>query len=268
MRRAKLLRTLVLGAGLGVAWLALGCGGGGGGGNNPPPSNVSITVSPSSASMGFDATQQFTATVSGTTNTGVAWSISPSSNGGISTSGLYTAPSAQIPAPTTPQTVSVTPGPGPSPVVNFAVDTVPQSTSVTVTATSQADSTKSASATVTINPLSLVAVGTCDTSGSCSGGAVGVSAAPGGTLTLFLVGYGVGSNDTFSFSGNPGDVTISAGSAQFCMTQAQSGIPSQPCVTFDINVNASATPGQRNIMATSSGGELATFVGGLLITGP
>ncbi len=268
MRRAKLSKTLVLGAGLCVAWLALSCGGGGGGGTQPPPSNVSITISPSTASMGFGATQPFTATVSGSTNTNVTWSISPSGTGSVSTSGLYTAPSAQLPAPTTPQTVSVTPGPGSTPVVNFALDTVPQTTSVTVTATSQADTTKSASATITIDPLSVVAVGTCDTSGSCSAGAVGVSVAQGGTLSLFLVGNGVGSNDTFSFSGNPADVTISAGSTQFCMTQAQSGIPSQPCVTFDINVNANATPGARNIMVTSSDGEMATFVGGLLITGP
>ncbi len=268
MWQAKIVRALVLGTGLGAAWLALACGGGGGGGTQPPPSNVSITISPTSASMGFGATQQFTPTVSGTSNTAVTWSISPSSNGSISTSGLYTAPSAQLPAPTTPQTVSVTPGPGPSSVVDIKVDTVPQPTSVTVTATSQADTTKSASAAISIDPLSLVAVGTCPPSGNCTAGAVGVSVARGGTVTLFLVGYGVGANDTFSFSGNPGDVTISAGSTQFCMTQAQSGIPSQPCVTFDINVSANATPGQRNIMATSSGGELATFVGGLLITGP
>lgn len=267
MRRAKLLRTLVLGAGLLVAWLALGCGGGGGGGNNPPPSNVSISVSPTSASMGFGATQQLTATVSGTTNTAVNWSISPSGTGSISTSGVYTAPSAQLPAVGTPRVVSVLPGQTFS-SVDFAVNAVPQSTSVTVTATSQADTTKSASAKIAIDPLSLAAVGTCNTSGNCSGGAVGVSAAPGAALTLFLVGNGVGSNDTFSFSGNPADVTISPGSMQFCMTQAQSGIPAQPCVTFDINVNANANPGQRNILATSSDGELATFVGGLLITGP
>ncbi len=267
MRRTKLLRALVLGAGLAVAWLTLGCGGGGGGGTQPPPSNVSITISPTSSAMGFGATQQFTATVSGATNTDVTWTISPSGTGSISSSGLYTAPSAQLPAAGAPRTVSVVAGQTFS-SADFAVNTVPLSTSVTVTATSQADSTKSASATITIDPLSLVAVGTCTSGGNCSGGAVGVSAPPGGTLTLFLAGNGVGSNDTFTFSGNPADITVSPGSTQFCMTQAQSGIPSQPCVTFDINVSSSATPGPRNILVTSSDGELATFVGGLLITGP
>ncbi len=257
----------MLGAGLGLAWLALGCGGGGGGGNPPPSSNVTITISPSSASMGFGGTEQFTATVTGSTNTGVTWSINPSSTGSVSTSGLYTAPVPQLPATGVPQVVPVFAGHTNS-SVNVAVNAVPASTSLTVTATSQADTSKSASATINIDPLSLVAVGTCDTSGNCTGGYVGTSVAPGATATLFLVGDGIGPNDTFAFSGNPADVTIAANSAQFCMTQAQGSIPAQPCVTFDISVSSGAATGPRNIIATSSNGELATFVGGLLIAGP
>ena len=66
--------------------------------------------------------QTFTATVGGTTNTGVTWSMAPAT-GTISSSGLYTAPS-----------------------------TILSTSSVTVTATSVADATKSAFATVTLIP--------------------------------------------------------------------------------------------------------------------
>ncbi len=83
---------------------------------------ASITISPTSASITTSQTQQFTATVSGATNTGVTWSINPQI-GTIDQTGLYTAP----------------------PTVNGT-------TKVTVTATSQADATKSASATISISP--------------------------------------------------------------------------------------------------------------------
>jgi hypothetical protein len=65
-----------------------------------PP--VTVTVAPTSASLGQSQTQQFTATVTGSSGT-PTWSISPSV-GGISTSGLYTAP-ASI---TATQTITVT----------------------------------------------------------------------------------------------------------------------------------------------------------------
>jgi hypothetical protein len=84
---------------------------------------VTITVSPSAATVQVSTTRQFTATVNGTTNTGVNWSVSCSvaSCGTISATGLYTAPSA-----------------------------VSTNLTVTVTAQSQADPTKTASATVTV----------------------------------------------------------------------------------------------------------------------
>lgn len=87
---------------------------------------VAISISPTSVSVAATTTQQFTPTVSGTTNMGVTWQVNSvtggdSTHGTISTSGLYTAPSA-VPTPAT----------------------------VTVTAIAQADSTKSASAAVTI----------------------------------------------------------------------------------------------------------------------
>ena len=54
-------------------------------------SAVSIRISPTSATVAPNGTQQFTATVSGTVNKGVRWS--EIGNGTVNQSGLYTAPS-------------------------------------------------------------------------------------------------------------------------------------------------------------------------------
>jgi hypothetical protein len=109
-------------------------------------STVSVSVSPASASLSAGATKQFTASVGGSSNTAVTWSLS-SAIGSISSTGLYTAPSTA----STQQTV-------------------------TVIATSQADSTKTASATVTIAPSS-------SSSGSSSGTGSGTTA--GSTVGLW-----------------------------------------------------------------------------------
>lgn len=77
-------------------------------------------MSPANATLAGGQTQQFAATVTGSTNTTVTWSLSPSL-GAIIQTGLYTAPSA-----------------------------IANAQAVTVIATSQADPTKSATATVTL----------------------------------------------------------------------------------------------------------------------
>ena len=90
---------------------------------------VGISVSPGTVSLGAGGTQQFTANVTGTNSTAVAWSITGctgSACGTVDANGLYTAPS---PVPTT--------------------------TDVTVTATAQADPTKSAPATAHLQPISV-----------------------------------------------------------------------------------------------------------------
>ena len=83
-------------------------------------SGVGIQVSPTTATLQASQTQQFTATVSGTSNSGVTWSLSPQV-GTLSSAGLYTAPSSL----STNQVVQVT-------------------------ATSVADPTQSATASVTL----------------------------------------------------------------------------------------------------------------------
>ena len=92
------------------------------------PSAISVSVTPSSPpNLQAGGTQQFNATVTGTSSTGVTWSRSPAL-GTISNSGLYTAPTI-----------------------------VASNTTVTITATSQADPTRQGTATITVlvNPLPL-----------------------------------------------------------------------------------------------------------------
>jgi len=68
-----------------------GCGGGNGG--NPPPPTITVTISPLSVTVYTGGTQQFTATVTGTSNKAVSWSVGGNC-GSVSDSGLYTAPTA------------------------------------------------------------------------------------------------------------------------------------------------------------------------------
>ena len=105
----------------------LGCGGlVGSSPSQPPPSSVTVSVSPTSASMLLGEPQTFTATVTNSTNTAVTWSVNgiPGGNsafGTISATGVYTSPGD-----------------------------LPASGPVTVQATSVADNSKSATAQVTV----------------------------------------------------------------------------------------------------------------------
>ncbi len=62
----------------------------------PTPTSASVSVAASSATTNATGTDQFTATVTGASNTAVTWSIQEGSPAGgtISASGLYTAPAA------------------------------------------------------------------------------------------------------------------------------------------------------------------------------
>jgi hypothetical protein len=58
----------------------------------PPLPLVIVTVSPSTATVFRDATQTFTATVTGTNNSTVTWSVTESSGGTIDSAGVYAPP--------------------------------------------------------------------------------------------------------------------------------------------------------------------------------
>ena len=264
MSYASHARVCCLGIGLGLLLLAASCGGGS---SSPAPSpvpQVSVSISPPSANVPVGSTVQFTATVTGTSNTSVTWSVNGTTGGNsnvgtISTSGLYTAPSA-----------------------------VPSTNPVTVKATSQADTSKSAPASVRImsaspqtvaviagqetsgvnidvSPLTptlqLIAVGIGNTAGS-----IGVTVNQGNTYSLLLVGNGLVSGTFYAVSGNPSDVQVTQPTgSDFGETTDN---PPFPAVNVSIRVSGNAALGARNIMVTNPAGELSVFVGGLLITGP
>jgi hypothetical protein len=107
---------------------------------------VTITISPTSATLAAGATRQFTATVTNTSDTSVEWEVNgisggSSSVGSISGSGLYRAPS-----------------------------NLGSRTSVTVTAISNADDSKSASATVSFSATASVSVSLSPASASVQAG--------------------------------------------------------------------------------------------------
>jgi hypothetical protein len=73
--------------------VALGCGGGKS--STPPaPQSISVAIAPTGVSLWTSGTQAFTATVTGTANTAVTWSVVESTGGSITAAGLYTAPNA------------------------------------------------------------------------------------------------------------------------------------------------------------------------------
>jgi uncharacterized protein (DUF1800 family) len=134
-------------------------------------SNIKVVISPKTATVGAGNTTQFQATVTGTMNTGVSWSVNnvPNGNDTVGTmdySGNYTAPS-----------------------------NLPSMSSVTVTATSVVDTTKSDSAVVTLqNPV--------PTLSSITPGTLGP-----GAFQITLYGTGFVSTSAATFGGQPLQVT-------------------------------------------------------------
>ncbi len=145
------------------------------------PAVVAVSISPVSAALLTGATQQLTATVTGSSNTAVTWSAT---GGTVSTNGLYTAPA-------TAGTYSVT-------------------------ATSQANSTKSASAAVTVttsSPLAFVQVAAATPQSPQSMVTVIYTAAQtAGNLNVVVVGWNDGTSKVTSVSDSCGNAyTLAVG---------------------------------------------------------
>jgi hypothetical protein len=126
-------RICVSASALAITLVLSGCGSSGSSSN--PSGPISVQLNQGSASLNVNTTTQFTATVQGTSNTAVTWTVDTiaggnSSVGTISAAGLYTAPSL--------------------------------AGSHTVTATSAADTTKSASAALTVDATDVVSPATAD----------------------------------------------------------------------------------------------------------
>src|SRR6266481_6339088 len=178
----------------------------GGGGTQ----QVSVTVTPAAPSVNNFATQQFTATVTGTANTAVTWQVNKVAGGSqatgfISSSGLFVAPGA---VPTKSD------GSG---------NSVP--TTVTVTAVSQASVSASGSVTVTIAPLNqnvqsgaiklgssggnANAFSTSGTKITCCGGTLGSLLTRNGAQFILSNNHVIANSDTGTAgTGNTGDAII------------------------------------------------------------
>jgi hypothetical protein len=164
--------------------------------------SVGVTVSPAGPiTLTQSQTQQFTATVTGTSNTAVNWSINPVV--GTVSSGLYTAPGSIAGAQT-----------------------------VTVTATSVADGSKSASGTVSLTPavqpdFTVITTGPNPVlfrPGFPAGRVVSVTPIGGfsGTVSLSVGGLPNGS----SFSWNPyNSVLNGSGTVGITITQLPQNTP-------------------------------------------
>ena len=143
-----------------------------------------MTLAPTTANLTISQTQQFTPTVSNTTNTAVTWNVTPNL-GTISSSGLYTAPGS-----------------------------IASQQPVTVTATSAADTTKSASATVTLNPPGPPVITSLSTT----------TVAPGGSLTIYGTGFGQSQGTGTVFLGSNYATVTSWSSTQISATVAASSV--------------------------------------------
>ncbi len=144
----------------------------------PPPTTVSLTLSPSTASLQPGQQAQFTATVSGTSNSAVNWAVS---GGTISSTGMYKAPSA--------------------------------AGTYTVTATSAADPTKSSSATVTV--ATQVSISISPTTSSLQGGGqqlfVAMISGTSNTAVTWSASAGtIASNGTYTAPSAAGNYTVTA----------------------------------------------------------
>src|SRR6266852_269091 len=132
--RSKMLAKELL-AVLAIASLVFLVGCGGNTSQPPPPSQpTAVTVSPSSATVQTGGVQQFTATVTNTSNLAVTWSLTQGGTACSPTCG----------------TVSPTSTASSAPTAYTAPATAPTPATVTLTATSATDATRSASAAITV----------------------------------------------------------------------------------------------------------------------
>ncbi len=189
-----------------------------------PPPATTISITPTSMSLMAGGTQQFAATVTGTSNTAVTWSAT---GGSISSNGMFTAP------------------------MNGG--------SYTVKATSMADSTKSASAavnvasvSVNINPINAVVA---------AGGTQQFSAAASGTANTAVTWSLASGSGTVSSTGLY-TAPATAGSATVMATSVAD--PSKVAiatVTIAAPVSVSVTPASKTINVNGTAQFAASVTG-------
>ncbi|MGC2321672.1 MAG: hypothetical protein WA463_03480 [Terriglobales bacterium] len=214
------------------------------------PQTVAVSVKPGSASLATGGTQQFTATVTGSSNTAVTWSAT---GGSISTSGLFTAPST--------------------------------AGSFTVTATSAADSTKSASATVTVSaPVVSVTISPVSASmltGGTQTFTAGVTGSSNTSVTWSATGGSISLGGTYTAPSTAGTFTVKATSAADTTKSASATVTVSaqtvavsispgtaslaPSATQQFTATVTGSTGSTAVTWTASGG---TISAGGLYTAP
>jgi hypothetical protein len=212
----RFMRTRTI---LAIALLAvcaqIGCGGTspGSGGGNPA---ITVVVSPSSANVRTGTSQQFSATVSGTSSTSVTWLVNGTAGGSgaagtISATGLYRAPA-----------------------------TLPNPNTATVEAISVADSKATSSSSVTLqNPIPVLS-------------SVSPASFATGTFSLTLSGSGFVSGAQVSFGGAALSTTFVSTNQ---LTASGTASASGTIAVIVTNPNpGSASSAAVNVTVTSSGG--------------
>jgi hypothetical protein len=191
-------------------------------GTGSSPSQISLSVSPGTASLQSGGQQQFSASVSGTSNTAVTWAAS---GGTVTTGGLYTAPST--------------------------------GGSYTVTATSAADSTKSASAVVTVSQPVQISVSP-GTASLQTGGQQQFTASVSGTTNTAVTWSASGGSITtaglYTAPTTAGTYTVKAVSAADATKSASATVTvSQISLSISPTTASLQTGGQQQFAAFVSG---------------
>jgi len=214
---------------------------------------IAVTLSQASATVAIGASQAFTATVSGTTNTAVAWTVDAIA-GGNATVGTVTGTGATV-TYTAPATAGTH----------------------TLKATSSADSTKTASATITVPAAVTVSVNPTSTTVDTGSTATITATATGGTTQTVTwkvdgvsggnssVGTLTGTGNTVTYTAplSPGSHTVTATSVANTAISASTAVTVQsPVVTVTLNPSGTATmnPSGTQVFTANVGGTTNTAV--------
>ena len=182
-----------------------------------PNSNIKVTINPTSATVGAGNQVQFVATVTGTTDVSLSWSVNnipygSDTVGNMDGNGNYTAP-----------------------VV------LPSFSTVTVTATSVADTTKSASAVVTLqNPVPVLT--------SVTPGTLGL-----GAFQITLYGTGFVSTSSVTFAGQALKVTYVTSTMITAIGTATNAQVGQDNVVVSNPAPGGGTSGAVQVTVTTAG---------------
>ncbi len=193
---------------------------------HPPTSKVVVTVSPTAATVRAGAAQQFSASVTGATNTAVTWTVNGTAGG---SSALGTINSAGL---------------------FVAAKTLPSGNAVTVAAVSAADSTEKASAAVTLlNPTPIL-------------NNISPAAVNAGSFTLTVTGSNFVSGAQVAL-GHAALITTFVSATELTATTTQSTAGTYAVTVINPNPGASTSAAVNLVVnAASSGGGGGTGGGG------